>query len=177
MIITYASERAKSQLMRDTLNYIYNHMDVKLSDSDPIATRDYFGSKDFSLFKAAIERAKRVFLHSDDIHQTEHVRTALRWWTFGLQFAIPPGQEKTYTASRFRHAATLPGVDLSNRVSLLRQILVMIDTHCDDAWTKEDDQGPARSAYKLFHRPMRSLVGRSERMRGLLAELQRVSAL
>lgn len=80
----------------------------------------------------------------------------------------------TYTARRFRHAATLPGVELSNRVSLLRDIIVMIDTHFEDAWTKEDDQGPGRSSYKLCHRPMRSLVGRGERMRRLLAELEGV---
>ncbi len=177
MIITYATERAKSQLMTDTLNYIYNHMDVKLSESDPIATREYFGSEDFSRFRAAIGRARRVFKRSDDIRETVDVRTALRWWLFGLQFAIPAGQEKTYTASRFRHAATLPGVDLCNRVRLVRDIIVMIDTHFEDAWTKEDDQGPCRSSYKLCHRPMRSLFGRGERMRGLLAELTRVSEL
>ena len=174
MIITYATERAKSLLIRDTLNYVCNHMDVKLSESDPTATREYFGSADFSRFRAAIARARSVFLSSDDIRETEDVRTALRSWNFGLQFAIPPGQEKTYKASRLRLAATLPGVDLSNRVRLLRDIIVMIDTHGDDAWTKEDDQGPGRSAYKLCHRPMRSLVGRGERMRGLLAELHRV---
>lgn len=78
MIITYATEQAKSQLMRDTLNYIYNHMDLKLSERDPIATREYFGSEDFSRFRVAIGRARRVFRSSDDIRETVDVRTALR---------------------------------------------------------------------------------------------------
>lgn len=141
----YATEREKFDLLSNTVYYIWNNIDPKLTENDPIKTREYFESDKFSQFKGEIESARRIYKNSDDIHRgVEHVTRALHLWEFGLQFAIPVGKEKAY-APKFKKFGwdriSLPGEDLSNRVILLRQMVDLLKRHIDDVWIKEDDQG------------------------------------
>ena len=150
---TYTTEQQKFDLLTDTINYIWNNIDPKLTENEPITTREYFKSDNFSHFKSEIESARRIYKNSSDIHQTEHVLKDLHLWEFGLQFAIPPGKEKAYAPGKFKkfgaNLTTLPGEYLSNRVILLRQIIDLLNHHFDDVWTKDDDQGRD----KLYNTP------------------------
>ena len=141
----YATEREKFDLLSNTVYYIWNNIDPKLTENDPIKTREYFESDKFSQFKREIESARRIYKNSDDIYVgVDHVTRALDLWEFGLQFAIPVGKEKAYAPGRARFGwgrLTLPGDDLSNRVMLLRQMVDLLKRRGDDVWIKEDDQG------------------------------------
>jgi len=126
----YATEREKFDLLSNTVYYIWNNIDPKLTENDPIKTREYFKSDKFSQFKSEIESVRRIYKNSDDIYRgVEHVTRALHLWEFGLHFAIPVGKEKAYASGRARFGwgrLTLPGDDLSNRVILLRQMVDLL---------------------------------------------------
>ena len=149
----YATEREKFDLLSNTIDYIWNNIDPKLTENDPIKTREYFQSDNFFKFKREIESARRIYKNYSDIHQgVAHVTRALHLWDFGLQFAIPVGKEKAYAPGRARFGwgrLTLPGDDLSNRVLLLRQMVDLLKRHGDDVWIKQDDQGRV----KLYNTP------------------------
>ena len=128
---TYISDDDKIKLLKDTINYIHNNMRIQLTQNDPHETRTYFAGDKYRQFTSEIENVKGILRFP--FNETKVISLALsaiKSWDFGLKFV------------------TLVGYDVTNRVSLLREIIDLFQNHHDDVWIKEDGQ-------KIYNRTQR----------------------
>lgn len=136
---TYVSEEQKFKLLSDIINYICNHMHVRLNPADAIATTEYVNSAAFAQFQFEMTAAKTTYALATDDHfrdeTIKHARQAIDSWDFTLEFRSFENQR------------------LSNYVKLLRQIIGLLKQHTDDVWLLEHDGGRGLTPHYIYNTP------------------------
>ena len=134
---TYISDDDKIKLLKDTINYIHNNMRIQLTQNDPHETRTYFAGDKYHQFTSEIENVKGILRFP--FNETKVISLALsaiKSWDFGLKFV------------------TLVGYDVTNRVSLLREIIDLFQKHHDGVWKKDEEDGEYTPC-KIYNIPPR----------------------
>lgn len=116
---TYVSEEEKFKLFRDIINCICNNMDVRLNQYES-SCYNYVNSEAFTQFKSEMTAAK---VTRNRLAARQHARQAIHSWDFNLKFRSILNQS------------------LSRYVTLLRQIIYLLNQSLDDVWRLEHDDG------------------------------------
>lgn len=120
----YISDDDKIKLLRTTIDYICSNMHVQLVQLDTTATVRYFSSAEFRQFTGAIDGVKKMLrFPCDETKVLRLASEAIKAWNFALKFERSEGRR------------------LTNRVSLLRQIIDLFKNHHDDVWKKDEVDG------------------------------------
>ena len=134
---TYVSEEDKFKLLSTTINYICNHMTVRLNLADAIETTQYVNSDVFARFQSEMTAAKTTYaleMHDHSrVAARQHARQAIDSWDFTLKFRSFENQS------------------LSRYVTLLRQIIDLLNQHLDDVWLLEHDGGRGMTPRQIYN--------------------------
>jgi hypothetical protein len=154
MFTEYISDEDKNKLFRDSINVVYNNLNVLPGPYDPFPIINFFGSDEFFKFKIQIESAKT---ETDIEKKKEYARVALDHWQFGLT-------AKTYRV-----------YDLLFQVVFLRNVIVEFREHPNDVWSRDSetnkivtvkrDEYSARQKLSYDEYRRRDIVTRSLRLR------------